>query len=242
MYGPWRNGVFAEYALLPLENVFALDEAKLCGEIGYDILDLHLIQTCMIPYAGLADAGVKAGDTVIVAPATGRFSASAVIAALAMGANVIAVGRRQQALDDLIKAFGNPKNLKSAVMIGDVEKDTVTLSHAAGPRGADVFVDFSPPAAGAGGKTPSHILAGISVLRRGGTCCFLGGISENISIPYWTIAFNNIIIRGRFMYEREHAEQVIKLAESGRLLIGKEVGMEVANTYGLEKFEEAVNE
>lgn len=44
----WRNGVHAQYAALPLENVFILDEDRLIGELGYDVLDLHLIHTCKL--------------------------------------------------------------------------------------------------------------------------------------------------------------------------------------------------
>jgi threonine dehydrogenase-like Zn-dependent dehydrogenase len=47
--GLWRAGVFAEYARLPLENVYKLDEAKLTGELGYNICDLGMIQTCKLP-------------------------------------------------------------------------------------------------------------------------------------------------------------------------------------------------
>jgi D-arabinose 1-dehydrogenase-like Zn-dependent alcohol dehydrogenase len=40
MEGEWRHGTFAEYAKFPLENVFALDERLLCGELGYTVDDL----------------------------------------------------------------------------------------------------------------------------------------------------------------------------------------------------------
>jgi threonine dehydrogenase-like Zn-dependent dehydrogenase len=242
MQGPWRDGVLAQYAAAPLENVFALDEARLCGDLGYDILDLHLIQTSMVPYAALADAGVRAGDIVVVGPATGRFGGSAVNTALAMGARVVATGRRQAALDDLARAFGNPKELTTVAMVGDAASDTVALEKAVGPRGADVFVDFCPPDAGTGGVTPSHLVAGINVLRRGGSCVFAGGIYGGVTVPYWDTVFKNLVVRGRFMYEREHTVQVLKLVESGRLKVGKKVGMEIAGVYGLDGFEKAVDE
>jgi len=196
----------------------------------------------MIPFGGLADAGVRAGDTVVIAPATGRFSGAAVITALAIGANVVAVGRRQNALDVLLTQLGKPKSLKTAVVVGDVEKDTAALSHAVGARGADVVLDLSPPAAGANGKTPSHLLAGLNVLRRGGVLSLMGGIGGTIAIPHSPIVFKNLVIRGRFMYERDHIEQVIKLVESGKLPLGKAVGMKTVAEYGLAEFERAVNE
>jgi threonine dehydrogenase-like Zn-dependent dehydrogenase len=54
--GLWRTGVFAEYAKLPLENVFKLDEARLVGELGYDISDLGMLQTCKLLLRGAAKA------------------------------------------------------------------------------------------------------------------------------------------------------------------------------------------
>ena len=42
----WRSGAFAQYAQAPLENVFFLDETRLVRELGYELADLTLIQTC----------------------------------------------------------------------------------------------------------------------------------------------------------------------------------------------------
>jgi hypothetical protein len=44
------------------------------------------------------------------------------------------------------------------------------------------------------------------------------------------------------MYEPEHLEYCIKLAESGRLLVGQKCGMNIDASYGLDKFEEALEE
>lgn len=44
MEGEWRDGSFAEYAKFPLENVFALNEERLFGKLGYKIEDL-----CSLP-------------------------------------------------------------------------------------------------------------------------------------------------------------------------------------------------
>lgn len=196
----------------------------------------------MVPYGGLADAAVRAGDTVVVAPATGRFSGAAVLVALTMGAKVVALGRRQHALDELVKSLGNPHGLRTATMVGNVEKDTATLAQAVGPRGADCVLDFSPPAAGAYGVTPSYLAASINVLRRGGTLSLMGGIVGGVEISYITVLFKNLIVRGRFVYERHHAEQVIKLVESGKLRIGQQVGMTTAAIFGLEHYERALDE
>jgi threonine dehydrogenase-like Zn-dependent dehydrogenase len=238
--GPWRNGTLAQYANIPLENVHSLDEQRLCGELGYHITELSAILACTVAYGGLDDAGVKSGDIVIVAPATGNFGGAAVVTALAMGANVIACGRNQETLDGLAKAIGSPSELKAVKLTGDVEKDTVAIFAATGPGGADVYIDFSPPAAGEGGKTPTHMNAAIGVLRFGGTCSLMGGITGMVGLPYALIMFKNLIIRGRFMYRREQFRRVIKLAEQGKLKLGKAVGREVIGPYSLNNVVEAL--
>jgi threonine dehydrogenase-like Zn-dependent dehydrogenase len=132
------------------------------------------------------------------------------------------------------------KYLKTLKLESDVEKDTAALKKIVGFRGADCYIDFCPPAAGAGGKTPTHISVCISCLRRGGTASFMGYLPGNFELPYGPIMLFNIVIRGRFMYEREQMEQVIKMAEKGNLKLGKGAGVEVAGPYKLEQIKEAM--
>jgi hypothetical protein len=80
-----------------------LDEKRLLGRVedgglGYDLESLQYIATLLVPYGGLRDINLQAGETVIVAPATGSFGGAAVMVALAMGARVIAMGRKVDAL------------------------------------------------------------------------------------------------------------------------------------------------
>jgi threonine dehydrogenase-like Zn-dependent dehydrogenase len=238
--GIWRDGTNAEYANIPIENVHTLDEQKLCGELGYSYDDLLTINSCCIAYGGLNDANVKAGDTVIVAPSTGTFGGAVVLTALAMGANVIACGRSQQRLDSLANSLGTPAQLKTAVMAGDVEKDTALLNDLAGAPGADVFVDFSPPEAAEGGKTPPHIISAIGALRSRGTAVFMGGTWGLVQIPYGLIMFKSLVIRGKFMYDRTQVKRLIKLAEQGRLKLGKAAGKEVVGAFSLDDYVEAL--
>jgi threonine dehydrogenase-like Zn-dependent dehydrogenase len=238
--GIWRNGTMAQYANLPLENVHVLDEKKLCGELGYSIEDLLTIQSACVPFGGLDNAGVKAGDTVIVAPATGTFGGAAVLTALAMGANVIACGRNQQRLDALVKGMGSPAEVKTAALSGDVEKDTDTLLSLSGGSGADVYIDFSPPEAGKGGKTPTYFQAGLGALRPSGEAVLMGGTWGMINIPYGAVMFKNLVIRGRFMYHRSQLQKTIKLAEQGRLKLGKKAGKNLLGAFDIDRVEEAM--
>ena len=70
----------------------------LCDEMAYGIGDLAVIFRLMVSCGGLRDTDVKAGETVIVSPATGGFGGAALFVALAMGARVIAMGRNMAAL------------------------------------------------------------------------------------------------------------------------------------------------
>jgi D-arabinose 1-dehydrogenase-like Zn-dependent alcohol dehydrogenase len=234
----------AQLVKMPLENVYPLDEEVLLKEMGYAIVDLPLLQKLMIPYGGLADAGVSVGDTVIIAPATGGFGGAAVLTALSMGAKVVACGRNQRALEKLMIAMKNVSDgrLKSVAWTEDKDKDANLLKAAVGGRGADVYIDFSPPAAGAGGKTPAHMLQSISALKNGGTCVLMGGLTGSVTLPHMLLMINNITVRGKFMYERSQALQVIKMAEAGVLKLGSRVGYEIAQTFGLDNMDEALQE
>ncbi|EPS38616.1 hypothetical protein H072_7631 [Dactylellina haptotyla CBS 200.50] len=238
--GAWRDGVWAQYAKIPTENVYKLNEEKLVKELGYSFGDLGLIQTCCVGYGGLAKAGLKAGDTLIVAPATGRFSGATVLVALAMGVTVVAAGRRQEALDELVAGMKEYASfLKTVLLTGELVKDTESFNKAVGPRGADSYIDLSPAAIT---ETPVYLTAAISTLRHSGTIILMGGVLGDISLPYFPIMFKNLTVYGRFMYSRDQMIQVIKLAESGRLPLGKRCGIQGVADFGLDRFEEALDE
>ena len=79
----WRNGLWTEYARVPLENCYAMKEKILLGDsaeggFGYEIADLPDLATQVIAYGGLRGIGLTAGETIIVAPATGGISGAAV--------------------------------------------------------------------------------------------------------------------------------------------------------------------
>ncbi|KFY41454.1 hypothetical protein V494_02991, partial [Pseudogymnoascus sp. VKM F-4513 (FW-928)] len=236
MEGEWRDSTFAEYVRLPLENVFPLDEEVLIGKFGYSIPDLCWLPACLVPFGGLADVDVKVGETVIVAPATGRFGGGAVTMALAMGARVVACGRSEDTLLKLAETFKGTGRIETVVLSGNVETDTKAMMAACGASGADVFIDFSPPVA----KGSTHVAAAIGALRRGGRCCFMGGVMGSVEVDYSLIMWKNLRIQGRFMYEREHVVRLIKMLETGTLKLGEAAGVKTLGPYGLDAIEEAL--
>ncbi|KIX04170.1 uncharacterized protein Z518_07724 [Rhinocladiella mackenziei CBS 650.93] len=212
MKGDWRDGSCAEYARWPLENVHALDEEKLKA-LGYSVHDAAYLLRLFVPMGGLMELDVKAGDRIVIAPATGQFGGAAVEVALAMGADVIICGRKKDVLEKM-KSTLTPvypqANINTVPLSGVVETDMATLQQL-GP--IDKFLDFSPAAA----ATSTHIISCLMALRKGGRACFQGGITGPVQIPYPVVMFNDLKICGKFMYEREGVRKIISLVESGRL-------------------------
>ncbi|KAJ7712724.1 putative isopropanol dehydrogenase [Mycena metata] len=233
--GHWRDGCFAEYAAFPAENVHALDEAQLLGRRnGLATIDQLTELASVIPGMGAANAiGVRAGETVLVLPATGFFSSSAVAAVLGLGANVVVAGRSREKLQALVERFGQDGNVVSVVLTGDAHQDAVALRAATpGSRGADAYIDYSPPAAA--GTT--HIEAGLLALKHYGRCCFAGVIVDKVPLPYALIMSQCLTIRGQFAQSRDDVIQSIRLIETGNLKLTKTI----LRGFSLEEHEEAL--
>lgn len=232
MRGEWRDGTLAEYVKVPLENCFVLDEARLTrglgeGGMGYDLERITYISTLLVPYGGFKDVGLQAGETVIVAPATGAYGGAAVQVALAMGAGkVIAMGRNQEKLRK-IKSIS--ERVEIVAIIGDMEKETEALKQF-GP--VDVFFDISPPEA----KLSTHVNSGIHSLRHGGRASLMGGIGREVPLPFFWIVFQDLQLKGKWMYERKDIEGFIQLVNSGMMKLDR---VEIVGKFGLEEWEQA---
>jgi len=232
MDGEWRHGTWATYAKFPLESLIPLPEPRLCKELGYQIKELTTIGMLAVLYGGLAEIGVGAGETLIVAPATGFYGAAAVGVALALGCTAVAAGRNMGQLRKLEEIFGGTQRFKTFVLMGDVGIDTESLKKSWGlGRGADAYIDFSPPAAA--GST--HITSCLGALRQGGKAVLMGGILGNIELPYSMIMFRGLRIQGQFMFERRHVERLVRLVDSSALKLGREIGMVSFKEFELEE-------
>ena len=80
----FKDWCYAEYCRTPLENLTVFDEKRLTsspndGGLGYRIEQLAFVSPLLVPYGGLRDIELKAGQTVVVAPATGPFGGAAVL-------------------------------------------------------------------------------------------------------------------------------------------------------------------
>jgi NADPH:quinone reductase-like Zn-dependent oxidoreductase len=233
----WRDGTYTERATVPLENVFALDEDMLVHQRGYTPAVLCSMLAPLVGFAGLCDVGLAPGETVLIAPATGAFSSAAVHAALAMGACVVAAGRNAGTLKALKDTFGSTGRLKTVQLYGDLDTDTAAFRAASPCAGADVFLDFSPPAAAGS----AHFAAGLAALRTRGRCVLAGGVRGPVEIPsYVQFMHKSLRIQGSYMVERAHVLRLIKMLEAGLLKLGEKAGLTQINHFRLDDADEAI--
>ncbi|KAI5458510.1 hypothetical protein BGZ63DRAFT_416157 [Mariannaea sp. PMI_226] len=236
----WKNGSYAEYCKAPLENIYPLNEKRLCGPVsegglGYSINDLAHFAPLIVPAGGLRSINLQAGETVIVSPATGLFSGSAISVALAMGADVIAVSRSGEGLAKVKDMF---PSVSTVQLTGEVEADTASIVAASGSHPPDAFIDISPPAATGFTGTTACMMA----VKSYGRIVLMGGRGDaSIPIPWPLALYKNLTIKGGFMYERDDVRQVIRIVEGGKVKFGKENGYEVNGAYKLEEWEEAAD-
>ncbi|KAJ5951280.1 GroES-like protein [Penicillium vulpinum] len=185
----WRDGTFAEYAKVPLENCFPLDEARLCSDLGYSLQDLVYIAFLLVPYGGLRDIKLEPGDTIIICPATGFYGSLGVQVAIAMGAKVIALGRNTEKLTKLkedIKSRSLGANIETVQITGD-EYEDITAIKSYGT--VDAVLDITPSEA----SVSTHTRSAIRALRRGGRVSLMGS-TKNIAVS--EILVNNITLKG----------------------------------------------
>lgn len=239
----WRDGSFAEYMLVPLENCFRINESVLRpvvdGGLGYTLSDLLFIPKCVVPFGGMADVDLRPGETVIIAPATGSFSGAAVHVALSLGARVIAMGRNKEALARLVdtyKPLYPEGRLLTVPITGNVEEEVAALKAAAGDQPIDVFFDISPPQA----SKSTHFKAAILALRHSGRVSMMGGQLEDVAIPHSKVMHFNIGLRGKWMYERDDVRRFLQLVEVGTVGLGERGGIAGdSKAFKLEEWKEA---
>lgn len=200
----WPDGTFAEYTKFPLENCFPLIESKLSGSnhigdglgLEYTLSDLAYISFLLVPFAGLRDIGFEPGETIIICPATGFYGSLAVFIAIAMGGNVIAMGRNEEKLsklvDDIQCRFGTlgkgNANIQTVQMTGDEGEDVAKLKSFGI---VDAVLDITPSEA----SSSNHTRCAIKALRRGGRVSLMGSV-KNIGVS--EILFNDITLKGMF--------------------------------------------
>ncbi len=209
----FRDGPFAERIRVPTENAVPI------GQIDTkDAAAWCALVTLLVPYGGLLAMDLKAGETLLVSGATGNFGSAAVAVALAMGAGrVVAPGRNQTMLDDLVHRFGN--RVRPVTLTGEADIDLANMqAAAAGP--IDAVLDLLPPQV-----SSSVARTSVMTVRPYGRVVLMGGVGmlggDDLALPYSWIMRNLVTIRGQWMYDPSAITRIASLIHTGLLDLGQ---------------------
>uniref|UniRef100_L2FVR5 Isopropanol dehydrogenase n=1 Tax=Colletotrichum fructicola (strain Nara gc5) TaxID=1213859 RepID=L2FVR5_COLFN len=161
--------------------------------------------------------------------------------------NRLPVAYREQARGGLrrhtLRKLSHLPRVKTLILPSDSAsfEETLTSSlRALAPRkGADAYIDLSPPTLADPGR---QIRACIAALRDGGRAALMGGVAGDVGISHPSIMFRNITVKGQYMYTREQVGEVIRLVESGVVKLGNAVGHEKLVAFGLADWDTALRE
>ncbi len=238
----WRDGSLQQYQKVPLENVHVLDEHRLCQELGYSATDLSVIPVYAIAAGALIEAAdLRPSETIVIGPASGYFSGAAIELALALGANVVALGRSKSKLEAMAAALDmkhehERRKFRYVVMTGDPAVDATAIREATpNDMGADIYSDWTPSEL----EEPPFLATAVMAVKSGGRVILSGGPSGLLKLPYGLVVFRDLTVRGKLMYNRSTVERLIEVVGSGLLRIGKPGGAAVT-TFALDKYEEAI--
>ncbi len=200
----WRDGTFAERVVAPKEVLVRLPGAE---EVAPE--RLALLGWFAIAAEALERTGIAAGDAVAVLGATGQLGSAGVRLALARGASrVVAVGRNEAALARLAAL--------------DARVTTVPLADRAATAAAITAageVDVVLDALGAA-PSPDPTLAGYDALRPGGTMVLVGGVRQDLTLPYGDVMRRRLTIRGSWMFTPATMLRVWRAVRGGALDLG----------------------
>ena len=209
----FHNGPFAERMMVPTENAIPLgaineaDAGRWCAA-----------GVALVPYGGLLAAGLQAGETLLVNGATGNYGSAAVATALAMGAGcVVAPGRNERVLADLVRRFGS--RVRPVTLAGNEDADRARMQ-AAAPGPIDCVLDILPPSVSA-----TVVRAAVMAVRPYGRAVLMGGVGmlggDDLSLPYPWIMRNCVSIRGQWMFEPSAVLGITALVRAGLLDLGQ---------------------
>jgi alcohol dehydrogenase len=203
----YHNGSYAQQMLVPTENVTAIGDIE-----AADAGRWCALSRLLVPYGGLLAADLRSGETVVLNGATGGFGSAGVAVALALGAaKVVATGRNELALGDLVRRLG-PRVIP-AKMTGDEADDRRRITELAGGP-IDCVLDFLPREASA-----SQVRAAALAVRPRGRVVLMGGVGRaggaDLALPYPWLMRNDITVRGTWMYPRDAVPRMVRLVRGG---------------------------
>lgn len=203
----WRNGNFAERMVLPAECMIPLGGATERASV-FQLARLGWFGTA---WGGFLNAGLQAGETVIVSGASGQVGSAAVLLALALGApRVVATGRRAERLGEIASIA--PDRVVPVTLAGD---DTAAIRDAAG-GGAAVMLDCIGY-----GAAPDATMAALDALEVGGRAALVGsGFTGPLALRYDDMLYRELKITGSMWFPREAGHRMVAMIASGQLDLG----------------------
>jgi alcohol dehydrogenase len=220
----YHDGAFATQVRVPTENAMpigAIDPA--------DAGRWFAMGRMLVPYGGLLAGRLLAGETLLVNGATGAFGSAGVMVGMAMGAaRIVATGRNAEVLADLESRFGD--RVRTVKMSGNEEEDRRQMQRAAGGA-IDIVLDLLPPEA-----SPTWVRAAALAVRPYGRVVLMGGVREDVALPYAWMMRYGIEVRGQWMYPRDAVRRLVGMIRSGQIRLD---GFSVTE-FPLEQVNEAV--
>lgn len=201
----WPDGTLGELTVMPARVLTPVPES-----VGVPVERLALLGKFAVPYGGLTEIRLEAGEVLIVNGASGYFGSGAVLLGIAMGAaRVVAAGRDAASLSRVVAKAG-PRAV-AVPLTGDPAGDIRALRDAAG-GGAHAAIDLVGRAGDAGAT-----LATLRALRRGARMCLMGSLTVPLALDYGELLRNDWTVRGRFMYPPGAIQRLIAMAGAGTL-------------------------
>ncbi|HWD25614.1 MAG TPA: zinc-binding dehydrogenase [Rhizomicrobium sp.] len=205
----YHHGSFAEQMLMPTENVTPIGDIDAADAGRWTALGRLLV-----PFGGLLAGDLRAGETIVVSGATGGFGGAGVAVALAMGAaRVVATGRNEGSLAELVRRFG--PRVKPAKMTGVDAEDRRAIQEQAGVP-IDFVLDFLPREA-----APAQVVTAAQTVRNGGRVVLMGGVRGEMALNYNWIMHNNVALRGQWMYARGAVPKMVQMVRAGLIDLAK---------------------
>ncbi|MDB4941247.1 MAG: alcohol dehydrogenase [Labilithrix sp.] len=228
LHAYFHDGSWAEQIRVPTENATALGPLS-----AAEATQWMAMGRLLVPFGGLLAGELKPGEVLVVNGATGPFGSAGVMVGLALGARaVIATGRNERALAELVRRLG-PRVI-AVPMRGDETADRASIL-AAAPAPIDCVLDLLPPAA-----TPAQVRAAALAVRPNGRVVLMGGVGmqggEPLALPYPWLMRNNITVRGQWMYPRWAITRLAGVLRAGLI----DLGQLTVTTFPLDRANDAV--
>ncbi|HIF97828.1 MAG TPA: hypothetical protein EYQ54_12510 [Myxococcales bacterium] len=220
IFGMARDGTFAEKIVAPISCVMALPDA-----VPYEHGAILADAVATAYHAVLTRAGIQGGERVAVIGCGGVGYHAIALAKLLGAERVVAVDASEGAL--------RRSEAAGADMMLDARQDDIrkAIRRAAGGDGPDVVIEYA-------GKKVTVELAMASVARGGRV--IIGGVGmESPQLgPLVSFVGREIGVLGSMGYTRSELEDVVELAESGRL----DLSGSITGRYPLEDAAQALDD